>query len=184
MPLLQQLKGGTGQLTWFKVDDSFHHHSKARKVAAKSPAALALWVLAGSWSSANLTEGFVPDDDLPWILPGAEQLAAELVAARLWKRVKGGHQFHDWLDFNPSRQQVLDDRAAARARMRRLRADRKKGSRERSAELQANVRDLFPTPSRTSFRSSGGPRASPCHEHAGQPAHNCASCRSEKLGAS
>jgi len=173
-------------VTWFKVDDSFHQHSKARKVAARSPAALALWVLAGSWSSANLTEGFVPDDDLPWILPASEQLATELVAARLWKRVKGGYLFHDWLDFNPSKQQVLDDRAAARERMRRLRADRKRRSGERSAEHQANVRDLFSTPSRTSSRSSrAAPRApAECPRHIGQPAHNCGGCRSETLGAS
>lgn len=176
-------------MTWFKVDDSLHANSKVRKVAAKSPAALALWVIAGSWSSANLTEGFISDDDLPWLLPGSEQLATELVAARLWRRVKGGHQFHDWLEYNPSAEQVTTERDAAKERMRKLRAARR--SPERSGEQPANVRDLFATPSRTSFRSSqgAGARASPaappdpCPTHAGQSAANCGPCRSERLGA-
>lgn len=84
-------------MTWFKVDDKLHSHSKTRKVLAEAPAALALWVVAGSWSSDNLTDGFVPDHQLPWLIPaGAEDMARQLVAARFWKRVKGGYRFHEW----------------------------------------------------------------------------------------
>lgn len=88
-------------MTWFKVDDGFHSHSKTRKVLAKAPSALALWVVAGSWSSDKLTDGFVPDDQLPWLVPqGAEEMARQLVAARFWKRVRGGYQFHEWAEDN------------------------------------------------------------------------------------
>lgn len=181
---------GLAEVTWFRVDDSLHANSKIRKVAAKSPAALALWLIAGSWSSAKPSEGFIPDDDLPWLMPGAEELAPELVAARLWKRVKGGHQFHDWLEYNPSIEKIEADRAAARERMRRLRSgEQRQGSPERSGEPTANVRGLF-GPSRTSFRSTKGapvgatPKGDPCPRHAGQPAKNCAPCRSEQLGVS
>lgn len=84
-------------MTWFKVDDKLHSHSKTRKVLAEAPAALALWVVAGSWSSDNLTDGLIPDHQLPWLIPvGAEDMARQLVAARFWRRVKGGYQFHEW----------------------------------------------------------------------------------------
>jgi hypothetical protein len=104
-------------MTWFKVDDGFHSHSKTRKVLAEAPAALALWVVAGSWSSDNLTDGFVPDHQLPWLIPdGAEGMARQLVAARFWKRVRGGYQFHEWTSDadgtkrNPTRAEVEAER--------------------------------------------------------------------------
>lgn len=176
-------------MVWFRVDDSAHENSKIRKVAARCPAALALWTIAGSWSSAKPSGGFIPDDDLPWLIPGAVELAAELVAVRLWRRVKGGYQFHDWLDYNPSVEKVLADREAARDRMRRLRSREQQA---RSAEPTTNVRGLF-EPSRTSFRSSKRAGVKPptppaaaerCPTHAGQPAATCGPCRSERLGAS
>lgn len=169
-------------MPWFRVDDALHRNSKVRKVAAKSPAALALWLIAGSWSAEKLTEGFIPDDDLPWLIPGAEELAKELVAARLWRRVKGGHQFHEWLENgNPTRAKVEAEREAARERMRRLRSGQQpKRSRARSGEQRANFGDSI-----TSFGSSTGARALPaeCPRHIGQPADHCGPCRSERLGA-
>lgn len=86
-------------MTWFKVSDSFHSHPK---VMATNPAALGLWVVAGAWSSANLTEGFVPDYALTRLIPNSTKLAKELVAAGLWTRARGGYLFHDFLDYNPT----------------------------------------------------------------------------------
>lgn len=125
-------------MTWFKVDDSFHSHSK---VWATSPAALGLWVVAGSWSSKSLSDGFVPDHALARLLPGAESLAEELVAAGLWTRTKGGFRFHDWQEYNPSAEQVEAERGAAKERMRKLRAERKTAGQKgkRSGEQPANV---------------------------------------------
>ncbi|MEV4271950.1 hypothetical protein [Micromonospora aurantiaca (nom. illeg.)] len=134
-------------MTWFKVDDSFHSHPK---VLAASPAALGLWVVAGSWSGANLSDGFVPDHVLPRLLPDSDALAKELVTAGLWRRARGGYRFHDWLDFNPQRDTIEEERKAARERMRNLRSKRKAAGQPRngSDEQQANVRDMFVTPTR------------------------------------
>ncbi|MET7949235.1 hypothetical protein [Micromonospora sp. NPDC005324] len=222
-------------MTWFKVDDSFHSHPK---VLAAEPAALGLWVVAGSWSGANLSDGFIPDHVLPRLLPDAASLAQQLVAAGLWKRARGGYRFHDWGDFNPKREEVEEERKAARERMRNLRTKRKGAAQDAngSAEQSANVRDVFVTPTRpdptrkeggsssyvTHDRAHEGPPPSRCTEHLttptsgpcracgdarkardqwdadrrrridaaptcrihrGQPAHNCAPCRSERLGA-
>lgn len=111
-------------MPWFNVDDSFHSHPK---VLATEPAALGLWVVAGSWSNASRTEGFVPDHVLPRLLPGSAELARALVTAGLWSRVKGGYMFHDWTDWNLSVEQIDHKRKQAAERQRRFR-ERKNGA--------------------------------------------------------
>lgn len=98
-PGLRTERGGL--VPWFKVSDDFHSHPKAM---AAGPAAVGLWVLAGSWSSANALGGFVPDYVLPRLSEDSTALARKLVAAGLWGKVKGGHRFHEWDERNPSEQ--------------------------------------------------------------------------------
>jgi hypothetical protein len=86
-------------MPWFPVDDSFYSHPK---VLATSLAARGLWATAGSWSSAHLQDGAVPDHVLG-SLGGTPELAAELVAAGLWRRTRRGYVFHDWLDWGSKR---------------------------------------------------------------------------------
>jgi hypothetical protein len=117
-------------MTWFKVDDGLHAHRKA--VRAGVPA-MGLWVLAGSWSANQLTDGWVPDYIAARLDPAYKAHAASLVAAGLW--VAGEHDgdsgwwFHQWAEQQPSREQVLTDRAAAAERQRRAR-ERAKERRE------------------------------------------------------
>jgi hypothetical protein len=98
---------------WFPVDDSFHSHPKA---LATSLAARGLWATAGSWSSAHLTDGVVPVHVLA-SLGGTPELAAELVAAGLWRRTRQGYVFHDWLDWGNKRT------AAEIRQLRKVRAE-------------------------------------------------------------
>jgi hypothetical protein len=64
---------------WFKVDDKLHDHRKARAAGAT---AMGLWVLAGSWSADNLTDGFIPATILPrW---GRPRDANRLTEVGLW----------------------------------------------------------------------------------------------------
>lgn len=155
-------------MPWFKVDDSFHSHPK---VLAAPPAALGLWVVAGSWSGANLSDGFVPDHVLPRLLPDSATLAQQLVAVGLWKRTRGGYRFHDWSEFNPKRDDVEQERKAARERMRKLRSDRKaaRHAPDGSAEQQANVRPVFATPTRPDPALIGGAVGDPLTPRAGEP---------------
>jgi hypothetical protein len=122
-------------MTWFKVDDSFHSHPKA---LAAGPAAVGLWTIAGTWSCANLTDGFVPDYVLPRLAEGAQELARTLVAAGLWRRAKGGHRFHDWDVYQRSREEVLEERKKwAEKKATQREAKRAKGHRSSSDDVMS-----------------------------------------------
>jgi hypothetical protein len=77
-------------VTWFKVDDKLHSH---RKVAALGTdvGAMALWVVAGSWSADHLTDGFIPRYIVPTLLPVSKaralRFAEALERVGLWDAV-------------------------------------------------------------------------------------------------
>lgn len=104
-------------MAWFQIDDRLWAHPKFLGLPDR---ALALWVKAGAWCASHLTDGFVPDKVLP--LLGAKQPAVnDLLRHGLWLKVDGGYQFHDWLDWQRSREQVEADREKARSRQRKSR---------------------------------------------------------------
>lgn len=110
-------------MPWFKVDDTFHSHPK---VLACSPAAIGLWVIAGSWSAANLTEGHIPGHVLPRLVTSAaKRRANELVSAGLWMKSEDGYAFKDWSEYQPSKESVEAQRQANAERQKRWREARK-----------------------------------------------------------
>ncbi|MDF5758581.1 hypothetical protein [Spongiactinospora sp. TRM90649] len=132
-------------MTWFKVDDSLHSHPKAM---AASLAALGLWTVAGSWSGDHLTDGFIPDHMIPSLSRGQSELAKELCAAGLWRRSKGGYQFHQWHEDgdgtarNPSREVVENTRAkrAAAGRKGGLASGKTRSKPRSNTEANASAR--------------------------------------------
>ncbi|MGW3608960.1 hypothetical protein ACWD6N_03575 [Micromonospora sp. NPDC005163] len=90
-------------MTWFKVDDSFYDHPKAFDA---TDAAIALWLRAGTWSARNLTDGFVPTGMLARLSTGGDAAAGELVVRGLWKKARGGYRFHDWADYQPTKEEA------------------------------------------------------------------------------
>ncbi|MBT2505127.1 hypothetical protein J7I98_04290 [Streptomyces sp. ISL-98] len=115
-------------MPWVRLDDRFPSH---RKVALLSDRAFRLYVSALCWSSENLTEGRITDRELPIVtrLRGAKAAAKELEDARLWDRTEGGWSIHDYLEYNPDRARVQEDRAANAARQAAFR-ERKRAERE------------------------------------------------------
>jgi len=104
---------------WFRVDDSFYDHPKA---VGLSDNAVALWTRTGAWSGKQLTDGLVPLAMVEQFARGADAakvVAAELMDHRLWEPGADAIQFHDWADYNPTREQVLARRAADTKRRRR-----------------------------------------------------------------
>lgn len=108
-------------MTWFKVDDKFHSHRKIAALGA-DVAALSLWVIAGSWSADQLTDGWIPEYMVPRLLPVSKarafRFASALELCGLWERSgpdsEPGWQFHGWNERGrqPTATQVLADREA------------------------------------------------------------------------
>ena len=94
-------------MPWFRLDDSFDTHPK---VLAAGNEAIGLYIRCGTYAARNLTDGFVGHDVVD--LYGNETLAATLVRVKLWHRARGGWRIHDYLDYNPTRQEVIHKREA------------------------------------------------------------------------
>ena len=139
-------------MTWFKVDDSFYDHPK---VFDAPDCVLALWLRAGAWSARNLRDGFVPAKLPARLCDDPDTAVRELLDRGLWRRAKGGYQFHDWTDYQPTREEVERDRAAAAERQRRRRA-RVKGQEDEGTVTPPSRRD-----SRVSHTDSHGGSSRP-----------------------
>lgn len=112
-------------MPWVKLDDRFPSH---RKVALLSDRAFRLHVSAICWCAENLTDGRIGDRELPLVahIRGIKATAKQLEEAGVWDRVEGGWLVHDYLDYNPSRDQVLAERKKNAERQERWR-QRKNG---------------------------------------------------------
>lgn len=137
-------------MTWFRVDDGFASHSKAR---AAGKDGRGLWLAAGTMCAAANSDGVVE----PLVVKDAAYLAEvnakrasdALVAAVLWhdhqtlahcrrcretnvqKLAAGAFLFHDWLDYQPTKDQ-------AKIPLERLRWNRRKAL-NRDRELCAAI---------------------------------------------
>lgn len=106
----------------FRVDDGFQWHPKT---AGMSLAAIGLWTLAGTWCARYLTDGYIPGDILRGMAGRQRNTIQELIDRNLLLPLGDGYQFHDWLQYQRSKQEVTTELAAARERMRKLRARRR-----------------------------------------------------------
>jgi hypothetical protein len=138
-------------VTWVRLDDGFTQHPK---VAAAGPLAIAMQVAALCYCNKNLTDGFIPravartlldweldNDDAYWTITvktddgRSEDLTPEfvwdcLLSAGLWDRVPGGFRIHDYLEYQPSKDEVLA--------LREVRAEAGRIGGLKRAENQAN----------------------------------------------
>lgn len=94
-------------MPWFRVDDTFAFHPKVLNAGNSSAG---LWVRAGSWASQQMTDGYVPSEVARTF--GTSGETKRLLDAGLWVSAGGGFQFHEWSPTNPTRAEVLADRAS------------------------------------------------------------------------
>lgn len=134
-------------MTWLKVDDGMHSHPKA---LAAGDAALGLWLRLGSWSCHHLTDGLVPEQVARLLSKPAA--LRRLVDVGLLDKVAGGYQLHDFLEYNPSREEVEAEREKTARRVADWRARNGASNRSRNG-VTNGVRTGAPTrpdPTRTS----------------------------------
>lgn len=126
-------------MTWFKVDDGFPGHPKVRSIPRSvRMRVVGVWAACGAWSARYLTDGLIAGDAVED--EGGEPTDAKaLVAAGLWHEhghdcprcvdpVAGSFVFHDWSDWNPTKEKVKADRKATADRVARYRERKNGGS--------------------------------------------------------
>ncbi|MBE3589986.1 MAG: hypothetical protein IMW98_08510 [Firmicutes bacterium] len=152
-------------MAWVKIDDHFDEHPKLARVG---PVGWGVWLAGLAYCNRNLTDGFIPrsvaatlacfevvdSEGRVWSLARTSGMVGEdvdstwvielLVDAGLWEEVPGGYRVHDYLDYQPSKEQVISEREAARRRMANVRARRKSGSEDVPANRTDGSEDVRP----------------------------------------
>lgn len=106
-------------MPWAKLDDHFPSHPKVIKAGGD---AAWLFVCAVCYCAEHLTDGVFPKALVPRLSDreDSELLAKRLVENGLWDETQDGDEFivHDYLDWNPSRVEIQEqrDRRAAASR--------------------------------------------------------------------
>lgn len=102
-------------MSWAKLDDRFHENRKVKRVWHRCPAALGLHVMAITYCAGHETDGFVDHEFVEEKVPkdrDRDRAVATLVSAGLWHEIEDGWQIHDFLEFNPSREQASEVKKA------------------------------------------------------------------------
>lgn len=123
-------------MPWFKIDDAWWRSRKVRKLGRRTVTVSAqvagsgVWALAGDWAADNLTDGFVPWEIVEDWDPERD-IASRLITVGFWYETEhdgeAGIQFHDWADWQPTKDQVTQRRKADAERRARWRESRRHG---------------------------------------------------------
>lgn len=99
-------------MTWVRIDDGM---PDSLKVAPLSDAAFRAYITSICYCARSLTDGFVPAKKAKEF-SGRPRVVQELANAGLWDAEEGGYRVHDYLVYNPSREQVEAERGIAKRR--------------------------------------------------------------------
>ena len=127
-------------MPWVRLDDQFTEHRKYHGSGNLSPLLLALQVAALCYCARHLTDGFmttaqakalalqwtegitVADDNGHALDMTPAIMLQAMVDAGLWDKVPRGYAIHDYAHFQPTREQVEQQRAGTRERVRAYRS--------------------------------------------------------------
>jgi hypothetical protein len=112
--------GSAVNSTWIRIEDTMPEHPKFLKAG---PRASWLFVSTLCWSARLLTDGRVPAEAFPRIMPEPDiaDLVDILVNVGLLDRTDDGYQIHNYEQHQRTRAQVEEDREKNRRRQQRVR---------------------------------------------------------------
>jgi len=135
-------------MSWIKLDDQWMDHPKIIKAGRD---ARDMWLASITWCAKHLTDGYFPKDLLTSLAVSAgidvancQTFATRLVEVSLWDATSDGYMVHDYLDYNPTKEQALATKSA------RKEAGRAGGLAKSLANSQQNpsknVAKVYPVP--------------------------------------
>ena len=104
-------------MSWVRVDDRAWSHPKLTKVGGNS---VKLWLFGLCWCNQHQTDGVIPKHALT-LLGGTKKSVTELVSAGLWETTGDGWNVRNYLEFQPSRAQLEEQKARTLERVKRHR---------------------------------------------------------------
>lgn len=103
-------------MSWIKLDDQWMEHPKIIRAGRD---ARDMWLASITWCAKYLTNGEFPANLVPSLaaiagvdVANCQTFANTLVEVCLWDTTPSGYAVHDYLKYNPSKQEVLDTREA------------------------------------------------------------------------
>lgn len=104
-------------MTWVRLDEQFAQHPKVVRVG---PLGMALHVAALCYCNQYLTDGFIPKAAARTLIDfedfgGVNQIINTLVNNCLWDEEADGYRLHDYHDYQPTKQQVIELRTKKQA---------------------------------------------------------------------
>lgn len=108
-------------MTWFRLDDGWLMHPKVQSAGHYGRA---LWMAGGLHCAAQLTDGRIEKGVVRVLAAQADvpaTAAKRLVTAGLWIDEGDHYQMHDYLDYQPSKEQVEAERERWRSSKQRRR---------------------------------------------------------------
>lgn len=132
-------------MPWFKIDDQSTFNPKVMRAGN---AAFGAWVRMGAYCNAQLTDGFIPEQ-MARMIATARELDS-MTAAGIAHKVDGGYRIHDYLEYQPSKEEVTSEREAIRTRVKRHRNGKRNGVTPTvtNADVTATETGPRPVPSR------------------------------------
>lgn len=131
-------------MSWIKLDDQWMEHPKIIRAGRD---ARDMWLASITWCAKYLTDGEFPANLLPSLAASAgvdvancQTFASTLIDVGLWDATPNGYAVHDYLKYNPSKQEVSDTREA------RKEAGKKGGEAKASKAASKKIAKVCPVP--------------------------------------